>query len=63
MIDLHYYTSPNARKVLMMLEETRLIYQVRWVDVSAGDQYSEAYGQINPNRKIPALIDHDVLQR
>jgi GST-like protein len=59
MIDFYYHTSPNARKVLMMLEETGLLYQVRWVDISAGEQYTEAYGQLNPNRKIPALIDHD----
>ncbi|HSV53671.1 MAG TPA: glutathione S-transferase N-terminal domain-containing protein [Burkholderiaceae bacterium] len=59
MLDLYYYTSPNARKALMMLEEVGLPYQVRWIDISAGDQYSEAYGAINPNRKIPAMIDHD----
>lgn len=59
MIDLYYYTSPNARKVLMALEEMRLPYQVQWIDISAGDQHAAPYGQVNPNRKIPALIDHD----
>lgn len=59
MIDLYYYTSPNARKALMMLEEVQLPYQIQWVDISAGDQHSDAYARINPNRKIPALIDHD----
>jgi GST-like protein len=59
MIDLYYYTSPNARKALMMLEEVGLPYEVRWTDISAGDQYAESYGAINPNRKIPALVDHD----
>ena len=59
MIELYYYTSPNARKALMMLEEVGLPYEVRWTDISAGDQYDESYGAINPNRKIPALIDHD----
>lgn len=57
MIELYYYTSPNARKVLMMLEEVGLPYEVRWIDISAGDQHSEAYARVNPNRKIPALID------
>lgn len=57
MIELYYYTSPNARKVLMMLEEVGLPYEVRWIDISAGDQHSEAYALVNPNRKIPALID------
>jgi GST-like protein len=59
MIDLYYYTSPNARKALMMLEELALPYQVQWIDISAGDQHSDEYARINPNRKIPALVDHD----
>lgn len=59
MIELYYYTSPNARKALMMLEEVGLPYAVRWTDISAGDQHSYAYGAINPNRKIPALVDPD----
>ncbi|HSW16486.1 MAG TPA: glutathione S-transferase N-terminal domain-containing protein [Ramlibacter sp.] len=59
MIDLYYYTSPNARKVLMMLEETGLPYEVKWTDISAGDQHAEPYGAINPNRKVPAIVDHD----
>jgi GST-like protein len=59
MIELYYYTSPNARKALMMLEEVGLPYAVRWTDISAGDQHSDAYAAINPNRKIPALVDPD----
>ncbi|HSV80633.1 MAG TPA: glutathione S-transferase N-terminal domain-containing protein [Ramlibacter sp.] len=59
MIELYYYTSPNARKVLMMLEEVGLAYEVRWIDISAGDQHSEAYALVNPNRKVPALIDSE----
>jgi GST-like protein len=58
MIELYYYTSPNARKALMMLEEVGLPYVVRWTDISAGDQHVPAYGAVNPNRKIPALVDH-----
>ena len=59
MIELYYYTSPNARKALMTLEEVGLPYQVRWTDISAGDQHSDEFGAINPNRKIPALVDFD----
>jgi GST-like protein len=59
MIALYYYPSPNARKALMMLEEIGLPYEVRWTDISAGDQHSEAFGAVNPNRKIPALVDSD----
>jgi GST-like protein len=59
MIELYYYTSPNARKALMMLEEVGLPYEVRWTDISTGDQYADSFGAINPNRKIPAMVDHD----
>ncbi|HSV84855.1 MAG TPA: glutathione S-transferase N-terminal domain-containing protein [Ramlibacter sp.] len=59
MLKLYYYTSPNARKALMMLEEVGLPYEVSWIDLSAGDQHTDAYAGINPNRKIPALMDLD----
>ena len=59
MIDLYYYTSPNARKVLMLLEELGLPYRVLWTDISAGDQHAPEYQAINPNRKVPALVDND----
>ncbi len=59
MIDLYYYTSPNARKVLIALEELGLPYRICWTDITAGDQFTEEYQQINPNGKIPAIIDHD----
>ncbi len=59
MIDFYYYTSPNARKVLIMLEETGLPYRVVWVDIVAGEQFAPAYQAINPNSRIPAIIDHD----
>ncbi|MGF1468883.1 MAG: glutathione S-transferase family protein [Sandaracinaceae bacterium] len=59
MIDLFYYRTPNARKVLFCLEEVALPYRIRWVDITRGDQHTEPYRRINPNAKIPAIIDHD----
>jgi len=59
MIDLYYYTSPNARKVLIMLEEVGLPYALRWVDITRGGQYEPGFVGISPNGKIPALVDHD----
>jgi len=59
MIDLYYYTSPNARKVLIMLEEVGLPYALRWVDITRGDQYEPDFVAISPNSRIPALVDHD----
>jgi GST-like protein len=59
MIDLYYYTSPNVRKVLIALEELGLDYQIVWTDISAGDQFDSEYVEVNPNSKVPAIVDHD----
>ncbi len=59
MIDFYCYTSPNARKVLLMLEETGLPYRVVWVDIAAGEQFAPGYEAVNPNSRIPAIVDHD----
>lgn len=59
MIDLYYYTSPNVRKVLMALEELGLPYEVKWTDITAGAQFDPQYLTINPNGKVPAIVDHD----
>jgi GSH-dependent disulfide-bond oxidoreductase len=58
-IDLYYYTSPNVRKVLIALEELGLPYEIKWTDITAGDQFSDDYLQVNPNGKVPAIVDHD----
>jgi GST-like protein len=56
---LYYYTSPNARKVLIALEELGLPYRIRWVDIASGDQFTPEYVGINPNSKIPAIVDYE----
>lgn len=59
MIDLFYYVSPNARKIHMALEELGLAYEIRWVDITRGDQFEPEFLRVNPNGKIPAIVDHD----
>ncbi len=59
MIELFYFVSPNARKIHMALEELGLAYELRWVDITRGDQFDPDYLRVNPNGKIPAIIDHD----
>ncbi len=59
MIDFFYYVSPNGRKVLIALEEMELDYTIRWTDISRGDQHTPEFRAINPNGKIPAIVDHD----
>jgi GST-like protein len=59
MIDLYYFTSPNVRKVLIALEELELPYTIKWTDIRSGDQFLPEYLRINPNAKVPAIVDHD----
>ena len=59
MIDFYTLTSPNALKVLVMLEECQLPYTVKFVDVWKGEQFTPEFTKINPNQKIPAIVDND----
>jgi GST-like protein len=59
MIDVHSWTTGNARKVYIMLEECGLDYRVFPVDINKGEQFAPAFLKISPNNKIPAVIDHD----
>jgi GSH-dependent disulfide-bond oxidoreductase len=59
MIDFYALTSPNVQKIYIMLEETKLPYREHFVDVWKGDQYSADFIKVNPNSKIPAIVDHD----
>jgi GSH-dependent disulfide-bond oxidoreductase len=59
MIDLYALTSPNVQKIYVMLEETKLPYKEHFVDVWQGDQFNPDFLKINPNAKIPAIVDQD----
>jgi GST-like protein len=59
MIDLYALTSPNVQKIYIMLEEAKLPYKEHFVDVWKGEQYNPDFIKINPNSKIPAIVDHD----
>lgn len=58
-IDLYYWPTPNGYKISIMLEECRLPYVVRPVDISKGDQFKPAFLAISPNNRMPAIVDHD----
>ena len=60
MIKLYYHPSPNPAKVALFLEEAGLPYEVVPVDTRKGEQFEPAYGAVNPNGKVPAIIDGDV---
>jgi GST-like protein len=59
MIDLYTYRTSNGRKASIMLEECGLDYAVHIVDITAGEQDSPAFRAINPNGRIPAIVDAD----
>ncbi len=57
MIDLYTWSTPNGRKVSIMLEELALPYRVHPVNIGAGDQFKPEFVAICPNSKIPAIVD------
>jgi len=59
MIDLYTWATPNGRKISVMLEEVGLPYEVHPVNLSQGDQFKPEFLALNPNNKIPAIIDRD----
>ncbi len=62
MIELYAASTPNGRKATIMLEETGLPHQLHTLDLSAGDQHTPAFRQLNPNGKIPVIVDTDTGQ-
>ncbi len=59
MIDLYTAATPNGHKASCTLEELGLPYEVHALDLAAGEQRSEAYLAINPNGRIPAIVDRE----
>jgi GST-like protein len=57
-IDLYYWPTPNGWKITIMLEECRLPYAVKYVDISKGDQFKRAFLAVSPNNRMPAIVDH-----
>jgi GST-like protein len=59
MIRFYFHPTPNPAKVSLFLEETALPYETVPVDTSKGEQHSPAFRAINPNGKVPAIVDTD----
>lgn len=59
MIELYTWNTSNGRKASIALEELALPYNVHPIDISKGDQFSPEYVEVNPNSKIPAIVDSD----
>ena len=56
-IQLYSLGTPNGQKVAIALEEMALPYEAHRIDIMAGDQFTDEFVAINPNSKIPAIVD------
>ena len=59
MIDLYTWGTPNGRKVSIMLEECGLPYRVHAINIGKNDQFTPEFIALNPNSKIPAILDSE----
>lgn len=61
MIDVHYWPTPNGKKVTILLEECGLEYTVVPCNIGRGDQFTDEFLHMSPNNRMPAIVDHDPL--
>jgi len=58
MYDVHYWPTPNGKKVTILLEELGVPYTIVPVRIGVGDQFTDEFLKISPNNRMPALVDH-----
>jgi GST-like protein len=58
-IDLYTWSTPNGRKASIMLEECVLPYRVHPINIGKGEQFTPEFLALNPNNRIPAIVDPD----
>jgi len=58
-IDLHYWPTPNGKKVTILLEEAEIPYEVVPCSIGEGDQFKDEFLEISPNNRMPAMVDHE----
>ncbi len=61
MIDLYFWPTPNGKKVTILLEECGIPYNVVPLNIGAGDQFKPEFLKLNPNHRMPAMVDHEPL--
>src|SRR5271166_5932684 len=57
MIDLHYWPTPNGKKVTILLEEAAIPYRIVPVNIGRGDQFTAEFLKMNPNHRMPVMVD------
>jgi GST-like protein len=63
MYEVHYWPTPNGKKVTVLLEELGVPYRVTPCNIGRGDQFTDGFLKMNPNHRMPVLIDHDPADR
>ena len=58
MIDVHYWPTPNGKKVTILLEELGVPYKIVPIHIGRGDQFSDGFLGISPNNRMPAIVDN-----
>jgi GST-like protein len=58
MIDLHYWPTPNGKKVTILLEEAAIPYKIIPCNIGRGDQFTPEFLKMNPNHRMPTMVDH-----
>ncbi len=58
MIDLHYWPTPNGKKVTILLEEAAIPYKIIPCDIGRGDQFTPEFLKMNPNHRMPLMVDN-----
>lgn len=59
MIDFYTWSTPNGRKVSIMLEEIGVPYETHAIDITKDEQFAPEFLAISPNNRIPAIVDRD----
>jgi len=59
MLDLYFWPTPNGKKVTILLEELGVPYKIVPVNIGKGDQFKPDFLKLNPNHRMPALVDHE----
>src|SRR5215469_2990654 len=58
-IELYYWPTPNGWKISIALEEMKLPYVLKPVNIGKGEQFEPAFLKISPNNRMPAIVDPD----
>lgn len=56
-IDVHFWPTPNGKKITIMLEELGVPYELKFVNIGKGEQFRPEFLEISPNNRMPAIVD------